>query len=194
MKMIVGLGNPGKKYEATPHNLGFRVVETLAARWGGSFIPRPRERAEVLETSRDGESVALVKPLTFMNLSGEAVRELIRQRPLEHGDLLVVSDDFNLETGRLRIRDKGSHGGHNGLRSVIDCLGTEAFPRLRIGVRPNRPVHDWTAFVLSSPRPDEREQYRHMVELASDAVELWLREGSEAAANRFNGLDEFKDA
>jgi peptidyl-tRNA hydrolase, PTH1 family len=194
MKMIVGLGNPGKKYEATPHNLGFRVADALARRWSAGFSPKPRERAEVLETQREGETVVLVKPLTFMNLSGEAVRELMRHRSLEAGDLLIVSDDFNLETGRLRIRDGGSHGGHNGLRSVIDCLGTDAFPRLRIGVRPDRPVHDWTAFVLSSPKPVEREQYQRMVELAADAVELWLREGSTAAANRYNGLNEFQDA
>jgi peptidyl-tRNA hydrolase, PTH1 family len=194
MKMIVGLGNPGKKYEATPHNLGFRVADALAGRWGGRFSPKPRERAEVLETRRGDETVLLVKPLTFMNLSGEAARELMRQRSLQAGDLLIVSDDFNLETGRLRIREKGSHGGHNGLRSMIECLGTDDFPRLRIGVRPVRPVHDWTAFVLTSPKPEEREQHHHMVELAADAVELWLREGTTAAANRFNGLNEFQDA
>jgi PTH1 family peptidyl-tRNA hydrolase len=195
MKMIVGLGTPGKKYEATPHNLGFHVLDCLARRWGGSFVKRDRERAEVLETGIAGENVVLAKPLTFMNLSGEAVRELTRNRPLDLSDVLIVSDDFNLEVGRLRIRDKGSHGGHNGLRSIIDCLGGSGFPRLRIGVRPlNRPIHDWTAFVLSSPKPAEREQYAIMVELAADAAEAWLREGAAEAANRFNGLHEFSES
>lgn len=191
MKMIVGLGNPGKKYDATPHNLGFRVIDILAARWSGRLALRERERAEVAEVQVGGEPVLLVKPVTFMNLSGEAVRDLMRNRPLGPVDLLVVSDDFNLEVGRLRIREKGSHGGHNGLRSVIDCLGSDAFARLRIGVRPNRPVHDWTAFVLSSPKPDERAQYDLMVRLAADAAEAWLREGTAQAANRYNGLNEF---
>lgn len=195
MKMIVGLGNPGKKYDATPHNLGFRVLDLLARRWGGRFARKDRERAEILETGIAGENVLLAKPLTFMNLSGEAVRELMRNRPLEPADVLVVSDDFNLEVGRLRIRDKGSHGGHNGLRSVIDCLGSDGFPRLRIGVRPpNRTIHDWTAFVLSSPRPAEREQYDLMVERAADAAETWLREGTAETANRFNGLQEFSES
>ncbi len=194
MKMIVGLGNPGKKYDATPHNLGFRVLDLLAHRWSGSFTKRDRERAEVLETVRAGDTVLLTKPQTFMNLSGEAVRELMKNRPLDTNEILVISDDFNLEVGRLRIRDKGSHGGHNGLRSVIDCLGSDGFPRLRVGVRPKRPVHDWTAFVLSSPKPDERKQYDLMVELAADAAEAWLREGTAQAANRYNGLDEFSDS
>lgn len=191
MKMIVGLGNPGKKYDATPHNLGFRVIDILAARWGGAPALRERDRAEVAEVQVNGEPVLLVKPVTFMNLSGEAVRDLMRNRPLGIGDLLVVSDDFNLEVGRLRIREKGSHGGHNGLRSVIDCLASDAFARLRIGVRPNRPLQDWTAFVLSSPKPEERAQYDLMVRLAADAADAWLREGTVQAANRYNGLNEF---
>lgn len=194
MKMIVGLGNPGRKYDPTPHNLGFRVADTLARRWGGKLALRERERAEVLETGREGQTVFLVKPVTFMNLSGEAVRELMKNRPIGPADLLVISDDFNLETGRLRIREKGSHGGHNGLRSVIECLGNDDFPRLRIGVRPRRPVHDWTAYVLSSPKPEERQQFDLMVELAADAAELWLREGTANAANRYNGLNEFADS
>lgn len=190
MKIIVGLGNPGRQYERTPHNAGFEVVEELARRWGGGFSVKRREQADIAETRIGSEAVVLARPLTYMNLSGQAVREILRNRPAEIEDLLVVCDDFNLELGRLRIRDAGSAGGQNGLKSIIGCLGTEAFPRLRVGVAPDRPMGNRSAFVLGKLKPDEREKLDRMVRLAADAAEIWAREGVEAAANRFNGLRE----
>jgi PTH1 family peptidyl-tRNA hydrolase len=187
MKLIVGLGNPGRKYERTPHNIGFVVAEILAARWGGKFNLRRREEAEVLETTVGGEKVILAKPQTFMNLSGYAVRALMTNQPMEIADVLIVLDEAQLELGRLRIRSSGSHGGHNGLRSVIECLGTGEIARLRIGVKPPRPIEDMVDFVLGSMKPEEREVLADMAEIAADAVECWIKEGSDRTATKFNG-------
>lgn len=188
MKLIVGLGNPGRKYDKTPHNIGFAVADLLAARWGGRLTHRRRDEAEVLETSVGGEKVILAKPQTYMNLSGHAVRSLAANQPMETSDVLVVLDEAQLDLGRLRIRPSGSHGGHNGLRSVIECLGTQEVPRLRIGVKPQRPIEGLADYVLGSLKPDERAKLNEMAEVAADAAEFWIREGSEAAANKFNGF------
>jgi PTH1 family peptidyl-tRNA hydrolase len=133
MKIIVGLGNPGRRYEATPHNLGFQVVDELARRWSLSFREVRQARAEVAEGMLAGKPALLVKPQTFMNLSGESVSVLTRQRELGQDDLLVITDDVALPIGRLRIRPRGSHGGHNGLRSIVERVGHEDFARLRVG-------------------------------------------------------------
>lgn len=187
MKIIAGLGNPGRRYQNTPHNVGFNVADLLAERWGVKFSPRRREQAEVVEAARDGEKVLLIKPLTYMNLSGHAIRELIANQPVTPADVLVVLDEANLDIGRLRIREEGTAGGHNGLKSVIECLGTQEVPRLRIGVKPNRPIDAMIDLVLGSLRPDERERVANMIEVAADAAEFWIREGTEATANKFNG-------
>lgn len=190
MKIIVGLGNPGRKYERTPHNVGFEVVDLLARRWGGKFSLKRREQAELAEVRIVSAAAVLAKPMTYMNLSGQAVRELTKNHPGGLDDLLVVCDDVNLELGRVRIRDSGSHGGNNGLRSIIESLGTQQFSRLRVGVMPGRPMGDTAAFVLGSLKPAERDKLDHMVQIAADAVECWAGEGLEATANRFNGLRE----
>lgn len=187
MKIIVGLGNPGRKYRGTPHNLGFEVVDGLARRLGGSFAFKSREQAEVAEAVHGGEALILARPSTYMNLSGQAVRELMRNRPVELGDLLIIDDDVNLPMGRLRIRSGGSHGGHNGLRSVIECLGSEAFARLRIGVQPEGEIGDMARYVLSVPRPQARERLEAMVSIAADAAVSWIERGVEATAGEFNG-------
>lgn len=191
MKIIVGLGNPGSRYVATSHNLGFDVADELARRWGLSFRPSRSEKAEVAQGAHAGRPVMLAKPVTFMNLSGEAVERLVKQRDLGPDDLLIVSDDINLPIGRLRIRPGGGHGGHNGLRSIIDRLGGERLPRLRVGIQPSWEVEDLTRYVLQKPPPLEREQLREMVDLSADAVEMWVREGCEAAADRYNGMRRF---
>ncbi len=186
MKVIVGLGNPGRKYRDTPHNIGFEVADRLASRRGVAFETRRKVKAEVAETEISGERVILVKPMTYMNLSGDAVRMITANLPLEADDLMIVLDEVNLDLGRLRIRENGSHGGHNGLRSIVERLGTQDVPRLRIGVRPDREVDNLTDFVLGSLRPEERKQLEMMTEAAADAVEAWITEGTRGAANRFN--------
>ena len=188
MKLIVGLGNPGRRYRSTPHNLGFEVVDLLAMRWHASFVARSSERADVAEARVGGETALLAKPSTFMNLSGQSVRALTRNRPLLGEDILIVSDEVNLPPDRLRIRAGGTHGGHNGLRSVINSLGGEDFARLRLGVAPEGPVDDLSDYLLRSTPPDLRDRLNLMVEVAADAVEYWVREGTERTANRYNGF------
>lgn len=187
MKIIVGLGNPGRRYEATPHNLGFQAVDELARRWSLSFHDDRRNQAEVAEGIVAGQPVSLVKPQTFMNLSGEAVAGLTRQRELTPDDLLVITDDVALPIGRLRIRPSGSHGGHNGLRSIVERLGREDFARLRVGIQPPWPVDDLAEYVLSKLPPLERGQLQEMIPVAADAVECWIREGASPTADRYNG-------
>lgn len=193
MKIIVGLGNPGPKYDRTPHNLGFQVVSLLGLRASANFRPWMREEAIVAEANIAGISCLLAKPTTFMNLSGRAVAALMRNRPVEIDDLLVVTDDADLPTGRLRIRAQGSGGGHNGLRSIIETLGSDGFARLRVGCNPaeggakDRKAGGLAAYVLGIPPPEEAKRLSAMVDSAADAAECWAREGVAAAANKFNG-------
>ncbi|AXA37397.1 Peptidyl-tRNA hydrolase [Candidatus Sumerlaea chitinivorans] len=187
MKLVVGLGNPGSRYERTPHNVGFDVVDLLAKRHGGTWALRTRFEAAIAEIVLDGKRVTLLKPLTYMNLSGRAVQAYLSKEGGEPAELLVISDDIALPLGQLRIRPSGSHGGHKGLLSIIQSLGTLDFPRLRIGVRPNRPIEpDWVQFVLSHFPPEEWEVVRTAEETAADAIEMILERGLEAAMNRYN--------
>ncbi|TAM56651.1 MAG: aminoacyl-tRNA hydrolase [Chloroflexota bacterium] len=183
MKIVVGLGNPGSRYAGTRHNVGWMVVDRLADRagWSGG---RERDAAKVVWGRYGGLDLTLVKPLTFMNDSGVAVRKaLARGRtPLE--DLLVVCDDFALPFGRLRLREAGSAGGHNGLRSIIGELGGQKFARLRVGIGAPEPAA--IDHVLSRFTADEQAALPQVVEAAADAVEVWAREGPARAANRWN--------
>ncbi len=189
MKLLVGLGNPGVRYRSTPHNLGFEVLDRLARRWGGHFEEEPARKAEVLRVSWADERLILAKPTTFMNLSGQAVRELLRNQPMDLAELLIVSDEAQLEIGRLRLRAHGSDGGHNGLRSVIESLGSEEFPRLRIGVKPpEESIGDLRGYLLAKPPPEIRQRLERMAEAGAEAAACWVREGLEAAASRYNGL------
>src|SRR5262245_27978125 len=185
MKLVVGLGNPGPKYAGTRHNVGFDVVDYLAA---GPSCSAFREKFEafVAELKEGDETILLMKPLTFMNLSGRAVRAILDFYKLPVEQLLVVCDDFNLPLGKLRVRAKGSHGGQNGLRSVQEQLGTDAYARLRIGVGQPAPG-DAVDFVLSKFRPGERKEAEETVASAAQAVLVWVRSGTEACMNRFNG-------
>src|SRR5688572_21713493 len=187
MKVIVGLGNPGPKYTGTRHNVGFDVIDYLAAAPGVAAF-RERFEAFVAEAKEGDETVLLIKPLTFMNLSGRAVRAALDFYKLTVEQVLVVCDDFNLPLGKLRLRARGSHGGQNGLRNIQEQLGTDAYARLRIGV--GEPVvGDAVDHVLSKFKPGERKAIEEAVATAAQAALLWLRQGTEAAMNRFNGDD-----
>lgn len=186
MRLLVGLGNPGDRYRRTRHNAGFLVVDALAARAG---VVRGREDsgAWVAEAELAGTEVLLVKPLTFMNRSGVAVERLLASSGLGAADVVVVLDDVALDLGTLRIRERGGHGGHNGLRSVVEALQTEEFPRVRVGIRRGEEASDLAEYVLSDFAPDEVLVVQEVVGQAADAVECLLREGVLAAMNRFNG-------
>ncbi|MCS6816922.1 MAG: aminoacyl-tRNA hydrolase [Blastocatellia bacterium] len=185
MKLIVGLGNPGHAYARTRHNLGFRVVDRLAEILGAS-IERQEAHALIGAAQAEGVSLLLAKPQTYMNRSGHAVGELVRRYEIPLEDLLVVLDDLDLPLGTIRIRRKGSAGGHRGLLSVIEALTSTAFPRLRLGIRPHAPIADTVAFVLSPFEPDEEPIVEAMIERAAAAALLWVREGIEKAMAEFN--------
>ena len=190
MKVIVGLGNPGPKYAGTRHNVGFEVIDYLAAApHCGPF--RAKFQSLVAELKEGGEPVLLVKPETFMNLSGRAVRQVVDFYKLAPTDLLVVSDDFNLPLGKLRARSKGSHGGQNGLRDIQQQLGTDEYPRLRIGVGQPGPG-EAVDHVLSRFKPGDRKAIEEAVAKAADAALVWVRQGIEACMNRANGPEEQK--
>lgn len=184
--LVVGLGNPGERYRRTRHNVGFMVADVLGARAGGCRW-RAEADAVVGEAELAGRRVALVKPQTFMNRSGVAVERLLLREAGGPQDVLVVLDDLALELGSLRVRQRGSHGGHNGLRSLIEVLGSEEIPRVRVGIRRGELAQDLAEYVLS-PFPEEDVlAVQDSVSRAADAVECFLREGCVAAMNRFNG-------
>ena len=183
MKVVVGLGNPGGRYQRTRHNVGFDVVDSLAASpHAGRF--QSRFHAQVVEVMENSEKLLLVKPETFMNLSGRSVREVMDFFQAAATDLLVVCDDMSLPLGKLRIRAKGTHGGHNGLRDIQNHLGGVEYARLRIGV--DAPRDDAIDHVLGRFRPAERAVIDDAVALAAQAVVFWAREGVEAAMNKYN--------
>ena len=189
MKVICGLGNPGERYRLTRHNVGFRVVDLLADRWGLTGEGRVREGAALLEVLRPEPigKVLLVKPLKYMNRSGVVLRAALRQTDVEVADdLLVVADDIDLPLGKLRLHRTGSAGGHNGLRDIIASFGTDEFGRLRVGIGHAGETVD---HVLSTFKPGERELATEMVAVAADAAERWLGEGMDAAMNAFNGVE-----
>ena len=186
MKVIVGLGNPGKQYEETRHNAGFMVIERLAKAWGAEARLESKFEALVAEAHVGGQKVILVEPLTYMNLSGRAVQKVLQFYKLTADDLLVVYDDFALPLGAIRIRIQGSAGGHNGISSIIQCLGTQIFARLRVGVGPLPPRWSTKDFVLSRFAPAERDTLDQGLNDAVIAVETALTKGYSEAMNRFN--------
>ena len=184
MKLIVGLGNPGPEYADTRHNLGFKVAEELALRHGLRLKSHAKWKARAAKIADIGEGVWLAQPTTFMNLSGWAVREMASFHKLAPSDVLIVVDDADLPLGRLRIRSRGSAGGHNGLKSVIHELGTVEFPRLRIGV--GRETGGLRNHVLGRFAAGEKAEVDAAVTRAADAAELFAREDILTAMNRFN--------
>jgi PTH1 family peptidyl-tRNA hydrolase len=191
MKWIVGLGNPEARYQGTAHNLGFDVADLLARRWNLSWRLQERMRAQTADGQVAGQPAMLVKPMTYMNLSGEALGLLMRQREVAGEDILVVTDDVNLPIGRMRIRPGGGHGGHNGLRSIIERLGHDTFARLRVGVHAGDEIGDLADYVLRKLPPETRSRLAEMTEVAADAAEFWAREAAAATADRYNGLRRF---
>jgi PTH1 family peptidyl-tRNA hydrolase len=185
MKLIAALGNPGRKYEGTRHNLGFVVADALAARHRLEWEAAPRG-IDALTARWRGAGAVVAKPLTFMNLSGQAVRDLLQFSKIDAADLLVIVDDVNLEVGRLRARAAGSAGGHNGLKSVIEALGSEEFPRLRIGVGRGDARRDLADHVLARFDPAERPVVEDSVVRAADAAEMFIIDGIGPVMNRFN--------
>ncbi len=192
MKLVAGLGNPGAKYRETRHNVGFAVLDRLAERHGLTFDMAPGNAGEALEARwRVGaETVMLVKPLTFMNLSGTAVAGLCRYYRVERPDVLVVCDDVNLPLGQLRARAGGSEGGHNGLRSVAQALGTNDYARLRLGVGRGDERRDLADHVLARFAPEERTGIDRAIVRSAEAVEMWVTDGLAKVMNTFNRVEE----
>ena len=186
--LIVGLGNPGPEYAKTRHNLGFMLVDRLASRLQ-TRVARDECRALVGRAEIDNQVVELVKPQTYMNLSGEAVSGLLAKGGRSIERLVVISDDLALPFGTMRIRSKGSHGGQNGLRSIIDCLKTQDFIRLRIGIQPEHPIRDAAKFVLENFAKGDAETLEKILDESADAVQTIVKEGVDAAMGRFNGVN-----
>lgn len=185
MKLIVGLGNPGYEYHLTPHNLGFMAVDRLAGELG---LELARREAQALTAPAriDGLDVLLAKPQTYMNLSGMAVARLIEKHGLGVGDMIVLVDDVTLPWGSVRIRPRGSSGGHNGLKSIIGALDSSDFVRIRMGTGPDRPIEDLISYVLGRIREADLEKVAALLDQACEAVHVLLREGLHTAMNRFN--------
>jgi PTH1 family peptidyl-tRNA hydrolase len=184
VKLVVGLGNPGREYEHTRHNVGFQVAEELVRRYRVTLKNHAKWKAKAARITEIGEGVLVAEPTTFMNLSGWAVREIAGFHKLSPSDVLIVVDDADLPLGRLRMRTSGSAGGHNGLKSVIQELGTVEFPRLRVGV--GRQAGELKNHVLGRFSEDERAQIDAAVKRAADAAELFAKESILAAMNRYN--------
>jgi len=185
MKLIVGLGNPGKRYENTRHNVGFLAIDYLAQQMG-IRVDKEKNRALIGEGKFGEEKVVLVKPQTYMNLSGEAVAPLAAWYKVEPEDILVTYDDLALEVGKIRIRGQGSHGGHNGVRSLISHLKTEKIPRIKIGIGAPPPQWDTADYVLGNFSPAEKKIIGEAIEKTAKAMEVILQQGLAKAMNQYN--------
>ena len=185
MKAIIGLGNPGMKYAGTRHNIGFDAVTAIADKYNLS-INNKNFKGVYADGHIAGEKVLLVQPQTFMNLSGECVREVADFYKLNPDEIIIICDDINLDVGRLRIRKKGSAGGHNGLKNIIAHLGTEEFPRIRVGVGEKTEGWDLADYVLARFDKDSEPVIRDALANVVGAVETWISEGIDAAMNRYN--------
>ena len=183
--LIVGLGNPGAAYEGTRHNLGFVLIDLLAYE-AQTQVKRDECRSLIGRGEIEGERAELAKPQTFMNLSGEAVSCLLKKTGRSVEKLIVISDDLALPFGKIRLRPRGSHGGHNGLRSIIDCLKTSDFIRLRIGIMPEHPISNTKNFVLENFSKLETPEVGNILKTSADAVRAVMREGVDKAMAEFN--------
>ncbi|MDE0938226.1 MAG: aminoacyl-tRNA hydrolase [Mariniblastus sp.] len=185
MKIVVGLGNPGREYDGTRHNVGFEVLALIAQRFDVGR-PKAKFKAEVAEVSIKNQKTILLSPLTYMNLSGQSVRAALDFYKLPLSDVLVICDDINLEVAKLRFRPSGSAGGQNGLKNIIQQLGSQDFGRLRVGVGKTPPNWNASDFVLGKFGADERSEMDLGISRAANAVEAWIEHGIEAAMNQFN--------
>jgi len=186
LKLIVGIGNPGIEYQFTPHNIGFLVLDRLAERL--QVQVNNRHCKALTARGRMGErQVLLAKPETWMNLSGLAVRELVAEHELDpRKDLIVIWDELDLPMGTLRVRERGSSAGHNGVESIIGSLGTDEFTRVRVGIAPDHPVRDGARYVLGQFKKSQYRQLDELLDRAAEAVEVIVKEGAAPAMNRFN--------
>ena len=184
--IIVGLGNPGTRYESTRHNVGFETVDVLSRQYGISVV-KLKHKAYIGEGQINGSRVVLVKPQTFMNLSGESVRDVLEWYKAQSGNVIVVYDDVDLQLGSIRVRPKGSAGTHNGMRSILYQIRTDNFPRVRIGI--GKPPEGWEIadYVLGKFTGEEKVVIGNSIKKAADAVAMIIESGTEAAMNKFNG-------
>lgn len=186
MKLIVGLGNPGRQYENTPHNVGFHVLDVLAERAGATWTVERRFEAMTAEVRIWDRKTTLMKPLTYMNLSGKSVAAWLSKNGGELIELVIISDDVHLPMGQLRLRTGGSHGGQKGLLSVINSLGSLMFPRLRIGIKPDSEVYDRVDYVLKPVKPADREAFHQSWQDGADAIEMMFKKDFTTAMNHYN--------
>lgn len=186
LRLLVGLGNPGEEYRATRHNVGFAVADRLAAKLGVEPSYDGSSKALVGRGSFRGCQVLLAKPLTYMNRSGRSVRHLLQTHGLALEDVLIVYDDLNLPVGRIRLRGKGSAGGHNGVQSIIDVLGSDAFPRLRVGIGDDYRRGNQVEYVLSPFSSEQTPRIQKAIDRSRDAALCYVTEGLSEAMNRYN--------
>ncbi|EIF2807978.1 aminoacyl-tRNA hydrolase [Clostridium perfringens] len=186
MILIVGLGNPGKQYEQTRHNIGFDVIDYMANKYNID-VNRQKFKGICGEGFIENKKVILLKPLTYMNLSGESIRELANFYKLEDDEIIVVYDDISLDIGRLRIREKGSAGGHNGIKSIIQNLGGDKFPRVKVGV--GQPKDNLVNHVLGKFSKEDREHIEKVIPVVSDAIVEIVKNDAKESMNKFNGVN-----
>ena len=186
MYVVVGLGNPGKQYDKTRHYVGFDVIDILAEEYGIS-VSKIKHKALIGEGRVGTEKVLLVKPQTYMNLSGETLIDIYNYYKVDMENIIVIYDDIDLDVGKIRIRKKGSGGTHNGMRSITKCLGSTDFPRVRVGVSKPRPGQDLADFVLSRFRKEEADDVQLGLEKAAKSVDVMIRDNIDLAMNKYNG-------
>lgn len=186
MKLIVGLGNPGDKYKFTRHNAGFMALDYLACQWGFDFKFESKFNAEIAKINHEGESIILLKPHTFMNLSGQSLIAVMNFYKIQREDILIVYDDLAMPIGKLRFRAKGSDGGHNGIKSIIQVLGgNNNFDRLKIGIGPQPPLPS-EVFVLQNFNEEQLKEIKEVLKTCQSAIEAYLKYGLNVAQTKFN--------
>ncbi len=185
MFLIVGLGNPGKEYDGTRHNIGFEAIDSLGRKYSIE-LNKSKFKGVFGEGFIEGNKVILLKPTTYMNLSGESIREVINFYKIDNNNIIVIYDDISLEIGKLRIREKGSAGGHNGIKSIIANMSTDVFPRIKIGV--GQPKGDLVSHVLGRFNKEEEQDLKEVIEASIKAVEIIIKNGAKAAMNELNGF------
>ena len=185
MFLIVGLGNPGREYDGTRHNIGFEAIDYISSK-NNIDINKSKFKGMFGEGFIKGQKVILLKPTTYMNLSGESIREVINFYKIDNNKIIVIYDDISLEIGKLRIREKGSAGGHNGINSIIANMGTDVFPRIKIGV--GQPKGDLVSHVLGRFNKDEEEDLKEVIEASNKATEIIIQYGAKQAMNELNGF------
>ncbi|MDY6227439.1 MULTISPECIES: aminoacyl-tRNA hydrolase [unclassified Clostridium] len=185
MFLIVGLGNPGREYDGTRHNIGFEAIDYISSK-NNIDINKSKFKGMFGEGFIKGQKVILLKPTTYMNLSGESIREVINFYKIDNNKIIVIYDDISLEIGKLRIREKGSAGGHNGIKSIIANMGTDVFPRIKIGV--GQPKGDLVSHVLGRFNKDEEEDLKEVIEASNKATEIIIQYGAKQAMNELNGF------